>query len=197
MQSDFICNVGESPIVESMFKQNILSKIANYFFLFVFMTSYMYASENMVNSEATEEQSEDSWDDEIMNLSIEDLRINELHIPESLKTNPIPIEALENAKLQLDENHNEYDVHIAPEDLESCRKLVLNLCKELNLSRNDCVYLYLVIKEYDNKAEISSCRWVLCINEKSWVLWQYFHVGDRTNIKQEHIPLFLPVVPKY
>ena len=197
MQSDFICNVGEPPIVESMFKQNILSKIANYFFLFVFMTSYMYASENMVDSEATEEQSEDSWDDEIMNLSIEDLRINELHIPESLKTNPIPIEALENAKLQLDENHNEYERYIHPLNLETCRKLVLNLCKELNLSRNDCVYLYLVIEKYNNETAISRCRWVLCINEKSWVLWQYVQFGIQITIKQEHIPLFLPVVPKY
>ena len=139
-------------------------------------------------------QTDDSWD---MHRSIDDLRKNELQITDSYKKNPISIETLERAELQVDENSNRYDVYISPETLGEFRQEVLILCKELEVPRNDCVHLYLVIESNDNETGVGMWRLVVYLNDDSWVIQRFVHCGKRINIKQEHLPLFLPVISKY
>lgn len=136
-------------------------------------------------------QTDDSWD---MHRSIDDLRKNELHITDAYKKHPISIETLENAELQVDENSN--DVYISAESLEEFRQEVLILCKELDAPRNDCVHLYLVIESNDNETGVGMWRLVVYLNDDSWVIQRFVHCGKRINIKQEHLPLFLSVIPR-
>lgn len=176
-----------------MSKQNILLKTVNCFFIFVFMSFYVYASKPMTDFENIGVQTDDSWD---MHRSIDDLRKNELHITDSYKKNPISIDTLESAELQIDENSNRYDAYISAETLEEFRQEVLILCKELDIPRNDCVHLYLVIESNDNETGVGVWRLVVYLNDDSWVIQRFVHCGKRINIKPEHLPLFLPVIPR-
>lgn len=176
-----------------MSTHNILLKTAYYFFIFVFMPFYVYASKPVTDFENIGVQTDDSWD---MHSSVDDLRKNELHMTDSYKKKPISIEALESAKLQIDENSNRYDVYISAESLEEFRQKVLILCRELDVPRNDCVHLYLVIESNDNKTGVGMWRLVVYLNDDSWVIQRFVHCGKRINIKPEHLPLFLPVIPQ-